>query len=322
MRRRDVLAGLLLATALQHAQAQQAGKVMRIGYLAPAGNQRLLGAFKNGMRDLGYVEGRNLSIEHRVGDGRPERLDEVAAELVQLAPDVIVVAGRAAAVAAARATRTIPIVFAPVGDPVLSGLVSSLAQPGGNVTGVALYASELNQKRLEVLKEAVPGIRRVALLYNENNPNHSVFWRDTRSAGEALGLDLRLVLAKGISDLDAAFTAMEREKVDALVVPPDAEFDSGRQQIVGLAGERRLPTMYEHRAFVDAGGLMSYGPSIDRMSYRAAAYVDKILKGARPSDLPIEQPSIFELFINLNAAKALGLDIPQAILLRADEVIE
>jgi putative ABC transport system substrate-binding protein len=248
MRRREFLAGLLLATAPWRVQAQQVERAVRLGYLAPAIIPNLLDAFRNGLRDLGYVEGRNLSIEFRFAEGRPERLDALATELVQLAPDVIVTVGTTATLVAKRATGTLPIVAAPAGDPIRRGVVVSLAQPGGNVTGVTLYASELSQKRLEVLREAVPAIKRVAVLGNASNINHPALWDDTEAAGRKLGLELRHVMAKGLSDLEPAFAAMTRDGVDALLLLLDAEFDSGREQIVRLASEHLLPAMYDNRA--------------------------------------------------------------------------
>ena len=270
----------------------------------------MIAAFQNGLRDLGYVEGQNLTIDYRFASERNQTLEAAASDLVARAPDVIVVVGVATATAAKRATATIPIVFAPAGDPVRSGLVPSLASPGGNLTGVSLYASELNEKRLEVFKEAFPNLRRLGALANSRNLSSAGYWDDLRVAAEHMRMDLRHITANGISDLETKLANATAEGVDGLIV------------IVQLATEHRLPTMYEHRAFVEAGGLMSYGPDIDRLSYRAATYVDKIIKGARPADLPIEQPTTLELVVNLKAARALGLTIPPTLLARADEVIE
>jgi putative tryptophan/tyrosine transport system substrate-binding protein len=321
MRRREFIAGLGAAAIWPLAvSAQRAIKL--IAYFAPARTQHLVDAFKNGLRDLNYVDGKNVTIQYRFADEQAQALDAVAAQVVELAPDVIVVVGVAAAAEVKRATTIIPVVFAPAGDPVRSGLVPSLGSPGGNLTGVSLYASELNQKRLEIFKEAVPGIHHVGTLWNANNPSQDQYWFDTRSAAGRIGLTARPMMAKGLGALEASFAATKGEHLDGLVVLTDAEFDAGRETIVRLAAENNLPAIYEHRAFVEAGGLISYGPSIDQLSYRAAAYVDKILKGTKPADLPIEQPTRFELMVNLKTAKALGITIPASFLSRADEVIE
>ena len=309
MKRREfvaALAGAATVAPVFRAKAQR----RRIAYFAPARTQHLIAAFQNGLRDLGYVEGQNLTIDYRFASERNQTLEAAASDLVARAPDVIVVVGVATATAAKRATATIPIVFAPAGDPVRSGLVPSLASPGGNLTGVSLYASELNEKRLEVFKEAFPNLRRLGALANSRNLSSAGYWDDLRVAAEHMRMDLRHITANGISDLETKLANATAEGVDGLIV------------IVQLATEHRLPTMYEHRAFVEAGGLMSYGPDIDRLSYRAATYVDKIIKGARPADLPIEQPTTLELVVNLKAARALGLTIPPTLLARADEVIE
>jgi putative ABC transport system substrate-binding protein len=291
-------------------------------YFAPARTQHLVDAFNKGLRDLSYVDGKNIAVQYHFAHEQGLALDAAAAKVVELAPDVIVVVGGAASALVKRATTGIPVVFAPVGDPVASGLVPSLGSPGGNLTGVSLYASELNQKRLEIFKEAIPGIRHVGTLWNANNPSQDQYWMDTRSAADRIGLTARPMMAKGLGDLAASFAATKGERLDGLVVLTDAEFDAGRETIVRLAAEYRVPAIYEHRAFVEAGGLISYGPSIDQLSYRAAAYVDKILKGMKPADLPIEQPTRFELIVNLKTAKALGITIPPSFLSRTDEVIE
>jgi len=322
MRRREVLAlvgGALVFAPSYEVKAQQR---RRIVYLAPARTQHLIDAFQKGLRDLGYVEGQNITTDYHFASERGQTLEGAAAEVVSRAPEVIVTVGVATTTPAKRATTTIPIVFAPAGDPVRSGLVPSLALPGGNLTGVSLYASELNEKRLEVFKEAFPHVRRVGALWNGNNFANVAYWDDLRLAAERLRIDTRSFMTKGVSDLEARFTDLTAQALDGLIVITDAEFDAGREQIVRLASENHLPTMYEHRAFVEAGGLISYGPDIDRLSYRAAAYVDKLLKGAKAAELPIEQPTVFELLVNLKAAKALGLTIPPTLLARADEVIE
>ena len=321
MQRRKFITLIISAAAWPlTARAQRPTKL--IAYLAPARTQHLVDAFSRGLRDLDYIDGKNITIQYRFADEQGQALDAVAAQVVELAPDVIVVVGVAAAALAQRATTSIPIVVAPAGDPVRSGLVPSLGSPGGNLTGVSLYASELGQKRLEIFKEAIPGIHDFGTLWNANNPSQSQYWMDTRSAANRIGLTARPMTAKGLGDLEASFAATKGERLDGLVVLTDAEFDAGREKIVRLAAEYRLPAIYEHRAFVEAGGLISYGPSIDQLSYRAAAYVDKILKGRKPADLPIEQPTRFELIVNLKTAKALGITISPSFLSRADEVIE
>jgi putative tryptophan/tyrosine transport system substrate-binding protein len=322
MKRREfvTLIGGAMATLPFGARGQRTMKLL--AYFAPARTQHLIDSFKKGLRDLSYVDGSNIMIQYHFADEQGQALDAVAAHIVELGPDVIVVVGVAAATYAKRATTTIPIVVAPAGDPVTSGLVPSLSSPGGNLTGVSLYASELNQKRLEVLKEAVPGIHRIGVLWNANNPSQAQYWMDTRSAADRIGLTVRPMMAKGLGDLEASFAAAKGERLDGLVVLTDAEFDAGRETIVRLAAQYGLPAIYEHRAFVETGGLISYGPSIDQLSYRAAAYVDKILKGTKPADLPIEQPTRFELIVNLKTAIALGITNPTSFLSRADEVIE
>ena len=285
-----------------------------IAYFAPARTQHLVDAFNKGLRDLSYVDGKNITVQYRFADELGQALDAVAAQVVELAPDVIVVVGVAAATLAKRATTGIPIVVAPAGDPVSSGLVPSLGSPIGNLTGVSLYASELNQKRLEIFKEAIPSIHQVGTLWNANNPSQDQYWVDTRSAADRIGLTARPMKANGLGDLEASFAATKGERLDGLVVLTDAEFDAARETIVRLATEYRLPAIYEHRALVEAGGLISYGPNIDQLSYRAAAYVDKILKGMKPADLPIEQPTRFELIVNLKTAKALGVSISPSFL--------
>jgi putative tryptophan/tyrosine transport system substrate-binding protein len=324
MNRRDVIAlsGPILAVAVApFAWAQQLRKA-RIAYVAPARNQRLADAFVAGLRDLGYEVGRTISIDYVFADEHARSLDDAAAAVVTSSPDVVVIVGASAVTALKRATSTIPIVFAPVGDPVTAGIVPSLAFPQGNVTGVSLLASELNIKRVEVFREAIPTLTRVAVLWNGRNPNHAVYSKELHRDVVDPRMVLRPFMLNGLTELEAIFEAIKREGFDGVIVPPDAAFDTARARIVALATEHRLPVMYEHRGFVDAGGLMSYGPNIDRMSYRAAAYVDKILKGAKPSELPIEQPTQFELVINQKTARALSINFSAVFLARADEVIE
>ena len=299
----------------------QPSKIYRIGYLAPARIPHLIEAFQDGLRKLGYIEGQNLTIEYRFQDGGTV-LDALAAELVRLNPDIIVTVSTPPAIAAKGATTTIPIVMATAGDPLGSGIAASLSHPGGNITGVTLYASELAGKRLQVFKEAVPGIARVAVLGNGKSPLTALLWQQTQSAARPLRLEARLFVVQEPGDLSAAFEAIAQDGSDGVVVLADALFNSVRQTIIALAAKYRLPTMYEGREFIQDGGLISYGPNITEMTRRSAVYVDKILKGAKPGDLPIEQPTVFELVINLKTAKALGLTIPHNLLVLADEVIE
>ena len=322
------LAGGLLAAPLT-AEGQQPGRVARIGYLAAnlaVADPRTREAFLQGLRDLGYVEGRNLLIEYRDAAGKTERFPALAAELVALKVDVIVAAGGTlAALAAKQATTTLPIVFAAVGNPVAEGLVTSLARPSGNVTGLSLVQQEIVGKSLELLKQAVPEVSRVALLLKPDSmPDRAKKDRLNAAdvAARALGVRLQVVEARGPEDFDRAFSDMTRARAGALTVLATPVFDSERRRLVDLAAKNRLPTVYSYRSYVEAGGLMSYGPDLPDSFRRAATYVDKILKGAKPADLPVEQPTKFELVINLKTAKALGLAIPPSLLLRADQVIE
>jgi putative ABC transport system substrate-binding protein len=318
MRRREffgVLGGIAGLPFI--ARAQQA-RVYRLGYLAPALIPHLKDALLEALRDLGYVEGRNLKIEYRYG--AEEKLDALAKELVALQPDVIVTVATPPALAAKRATASIPIVMATAGDPVRLGVVASFARPGGNVTGVTLYGTELNAKRIELFREAIPQIKRIAFLANAKNPYSQYLWEETEPAARALGLEPILWRLQELGDLPATFD--EGGRADALIVFSDALFNNVRRQIIALAAKQNLPVMYEGREFVDDGGLMSYGPNIAEMTRRSATFVDKILKGANPADIPIEQPTRFELAINAKSAKALGVSLPPSLLARADEVIE
>jgi putative ABC transport system substrate-binding protein len=328
MDRRDALLALLALGAPLAADAQQATRIARIGYLSPslASSPLLRDAFLQGMRDLGYVEGRNLSIEYRDAEGRIERAPALAAELVALKVDVIVVGGGTrVTLAAMQATRTIPIVFAGVGDPIESGLVTSLARPGGNVTGLSSLGPEMVGKRLELLKQAIPRVDRVAVLrlpgaLGERTDKEMLTGAEV--AARALGLQLQLVDARGSDEFARAFSDMVNARAGALTVLPSNRFLREHRRLVELAASNRLPAVYTSREFVDAGGLMSYGPNSVDQHRRAAIYVDKILKGARPGDLPVEQPTQFELVINLKTAKALGLTIPPSVLAHADELIQ
>jgi putative ABC transport system substrate-binding protein len=326
-RRFLIVTGALLATPLA-ADGQRPAKVSRIGYLSPslASSLPLRDAFLQGLRDRGYVEGRNLSVEHRDAEGDRERFPALAAELVALKVDVIFVGGGTrVALAAMQATNTIPIVFAGVGDPVESGLVTNLARPGGNVTGLSSLGPELVGKRLELIKQAVPGVDRVAVLWlpgalGERTDKDMLTEAD--AAARALGVQLIFVEARGPDDFAKAFLDMSSAGAGALTVLPSNRFLREHRRLVDLAGKNRLPAVYTSREFVDAGGLMSYGANEPDLFRRAATYVDKILKGAKAGDLPIEQPTKFELVINLKTAKALGLRIPQSVLAHADEVIQ
>jgi putative ABC transport system substrate-binding protein len=329
-RRRFLLTSLAGALgAPLAAEAQQASGTPRIGYMSfnlTAGDPRSRQAFFQGLRDLGYVEGKNLVIEYRDAEGKPDRFPRLAAELAALKVSVILAAGGTlGAMAAKQATSTIPIVFGAVGDPVSEGLVTSLARPGGNVTGLAVNSPELASKSLELLKQAVPGLTQVALLLKPDAMPPAA--RNERlkiwdAAAQALGMRLQVVEARGPEEFDRAFSDMARARPGAVTVVSTPAFDNEPRRLVELAARHRLPAVYTFKVYVDAGGLMSYGPDISDLYRRAATYVDKILKGARPGDLPVEQPTKFELVINMKTAKALGLTIPPSLLARADQVID
>jgi ABC-type uncharacterized transport system substrate-binding protein len=319
------MAGGLLAAPLA-AVAQQAAKVARIGLLTTnlATSPHLLEAFRQGLRELGYVEGRNLLIEYRDAEGKVERFPALAAELVALKADVIVAGNDPQALAAKQATGTIPIVFAVAADPVGSRLVTSLARPGGNVTGLSTLNAELVGKDLEQLTQAVPGVSRVAVLWHpgaRSERTEKDMLKGAEVAARTLGVRLQFVDARGPADFDRAFSDMTRARAGALTVLTSPMLFTERRRLVALAAKNRLPAVYPWREGVDAGGLMAYGPNTADMYRRAATYVDKILRGAKPADLPVEQPTKFELVINLKTAKALGLTIPTSLLARADEVI-
>jgi putative ABC transport system substrate-binding protein len=327
-RRVTVLALLALGAAPLALQAQQAPKVARIGYLSPglAWNPQLRDAFLEGLRDLGYLEGRNVVIDYRDAEGKVERSTALAAELVALKVDVIFVAGGTrVTLAAMQTTKTIPIVFAGIGDPIESGLVTNLARPAGNVTGLSSLGPELVGKRLELLKQAVPRVDRVAVLrrpgaLGERTDNDML--TGAEAAARALGVRLQFVEAQGPDEFAKAFSDMSSARAGALTVLPSNRFERERRRLVDLAAENRLPAVYTSREFVDAGGLMSYGPNTSDLHRRAATYVDKILRGAKPGDLPVEQPTKFELVINRKTADALSITIPQVLYIFADEVIE
>jgi putative ABC transport system substrate-binding protein len=309
------------------AQAQHPAKILRIGYLtgtreptpdAPDTNRD---AFRQGLRELGYIEGKNIVVEYRYAEGKYNRFPDLAAELVRIKIDVLVAAsGAPAALAAKRATTTVPIVIASVSDPVALGLVTSLAQPGGNVTGLSLLGPDTAGKRLEILKEVVPALSRVAVLWNPANARSmTLLLEETRAAARALGVKVQSLEARGPEDFETVFKAAKG--AGGILPLGDPVHVLHRAAIIGLAERYRLPAMYSFRQFVEDGGLMCYGASLDDLYRRAATYVDKILKGAKPADLPVEQPKKFELVINLKAAKQIGLTIPQKVLARADRVI-
>jgi len=307
------------------AEAQQARKVPRIGYLTAtslSSNVARIDAFRQGLRELGYVEGKNILIEWRSGEGKLERQGELAAELVRLKVDVIITSGPTITRAAKEATVTIPIVMAFDSDPIGNGFIASLARPGGNITGLSALAPELSGKQLELLKEIVPKLSRVAVLGNSSEPANPKTLKEIELAAGAFGVQLQSLDVLGPNDIDTAFRAATKAHVDALVVLVSVVLTDHRTQIANLALKGRLPAIYYSRQFVEAGGLMSYAASFTDLSRRAATYVDKILKGTRPADLPVEQPTKFEFIINLKAAKQIGLTIPPAVLARADKVIK
>jgi putative ABC transport system substrate-binding protein len=314
----------LLAAPLG-AGAQQAPKAPRIGVLhpgAPAAASQLVAAFKQGLREHGYVEGQNIVVERRFAEARAERLSDIAAELVRLKVDVIVTASDVGIAAVKQQTETIPIVMANSTDPVGTGFVASLARPGGNVTGLSNISPELSAKRLELLKEAVPGLSRVAIMWSPDVRGAVLDYKETENAARSLRLQLQSAEVSRADDFSRAFSALTIRRAEALIVAGSPLTYINRGQIASLAQKNRLPSMSTQREFADAGGLITYGPNLAEQWRRAATYVDKILKGAKPGDLPVEQPTKFELVINLKTAKALGLTIPPSLLRRADQVIE
>jgi ABC-type uncharacterized transport system substrate-binding protein len=328
VRRREFIAlvGGAIACPMGVRAQQQTGKVPRIGFLSltsPSDRPPLLDAFRQGLRELGWVEGRNIVIDYRYAEGRVDRLPDMAAELVRLKVDLIVSWGTQGVTAAKNATETIPIVMIAVRDPVGIGLIASLARPGGNVTGVSGYAGlEIVAKQLELLKETVPKIRHVAILSNPTNAYHQLAIREVNAQARSLGVQLQFLEARGPNEFDGAFAAMAKERVGALLVLSDAMLNSHATWLADLAAKGRLPAAYGVRESVEAGGLMSYGPSFLDLFRRSTSFVDKILKGAKPADLPVEQPTKFELVINLKAAKALGLEVPPLLIAQAGELIE
>jgi putative tryptophan/tyrosine transport system substrate-binding protein len=312
-------------TLLLTAAAQQAGKVYRIGFLGnstAALEANLVGPFREGLREFGYLEGRNAQIEYRWAEGQYERFPALIAELIALKVDVIVTAGTPATQAVKKATTSVPLVMVAVGDPVATGIVASLKQPGGNITGLTSIAEEMEGKRLELLREVVPTVSRVAVLWNPDNQSLLAELKENRAAAQVLGMKVQALEVRTAGELEETFKAIARERPGALLVMADRLFLHNRQRIMDFATKQRLPGVYAYRELVEAGGLMSFGPSYPGMHRRAAYFVDRILKGAKPADLPVERPTKFELVINLKAAKALSLTIPQSVLLRATEVIQ
>ena len=320
-----MMCGVLCAPLDLTAEEAKPARMVRIGRLSPlsvASDTPNLVAFRKGMRDLGWVEGKDFALETRFADGKAERLPELAAQLVRERVDLILVGSTPGTLAAKSATSTIPIVMVTTGDPVQSQLVASLAHPGANVTGVTALAEELSVKRLELLKATVPGATSLAVLANPGSPYNEPFLKERESVAQALGLQLPLVEASDPYTLEQAFAVMVRERVGALMVLTDVMFVDQRRRIVELAAKSRLPAVYPEREFIAAGGLMFYGASLVDMYTHVAAHVDRVLKGTNPADLPVEQPRMLELVINLGAAKALGMRIPPSVLARADQVIQ
>jgi len=319
-----LLTAALLSTA-PFAEARQTKKVPRIGFLGnstDALEENLVGPFREGLRDLGYVEGRNILIEYRWAEGMYERFPTLIAELIALKVELIVTAGTPAALAVKKATTSIPLVIIAVGEPVATGLVASLARPGGNITGLTSIAPEMEGKRLELLREVIPKLSHFAVLWNPASPVQVILEKEVQAAAQVLRMKVLSLGVRAPKELDNAFAAILRERPGALLVLADRLFLHHRTRIMDFAAQHRLPGVHAYQELVEAGGLMSYGPSYPDMHRRAATYVDKILKGTKPADLPVERPMKFELVINLKTARQLGLTIPQSVLYRADKVIK
>jgi len=316
--------GVVLTSPFASALAQESARIATVGFLLPTTgpDNPMLAIVRGKLAELGYVEGQSIRFEYRGAYGHVDRLPSLTEELVHLNVDVIVAVATPEVQAAQQATRKIPIVMVAVVDPVTSGFVASLARPGGNITGLSLLSAELSGKRLELLKEVVPGVSRVAVLWNPNNPSNALQIGATKVAAQALGVQLQPLEIRGPQDLERAFQAATRGHAGALIALDDPLIVAHRMQIVALAAKTRLPAMYGLTAYARAGGLITYGPNIPDLWRQAAAFVGKILKGTKPADLPVEQPTKFELVINLKTAKDLGLTIPQSVLARADEVIK
>jgi putative tryptophan/tyrosine transport system substrate-binding protein len=326
MRRRDVIKLLGgIATLPLAARAQQLKKIARIGFLGnstAALEANLIGPFGEGLRALGYEDGRNIVIEYRWAEGNYERFPSLVAELLASNVDVLVTAGTPASLAIKKATTSVPVVMIAAGDPIGTGLVPSLAEPGGNLTGLSSIAPDLEGKRLELLREILPKLSHVGMFINSGNPFHTASLQKARTAAETVRIMLQVLDVRTSEDLDGAFAAIIKERPEALLILADRVFLHNRARIMDFATQQRLPNVNAYHELVEAGGLMSFGPSYEEMHRRAAAYVDKILKGAKPADLPIEQPTKFTLVVNLKSAKAIGVNMPPALLARADEVIE
>ena len=320
----SVLLAILSLSFFQLAEAQQTGKGPRLGYLSGRTSRGSPNAeaFRQGLRDLAYVEGQDITIEFRSTEGNLDRYPGLADELVRLKVDIIFAAGGEAGRAAKKATSAIPIIFVGSVDPVATGMADSLARPGGNITGFSTGAPGLYGKRLEIIKETLPRLSRVGVLLNPANPNADVALKEIRSAGQHLGVQVQSLEVRSPNDIDRAFEAATKAQAGALVVAQQTPITTNPNRIAELAAKRRLPAIYTEAEWIDAGGLMSYGPGIPDLYRRAAVYVDKILKGTKPADLPVEQPIKYELMINLKTAKTLGLTIPQVVLMRTDKVIK
>ena len=328
MKRREfitVFGGTAVAWPLAALAQQSSRKIPRIGWLAPGTAESVqdsLEEYRRGMRELGYVEGRTVETEYLYADGQLDRLPRLATMLVANKVDVIVTAGTLGCLAAKQATTVIPIVFAVIGDPLATGVVPNLGHPDGNITGLSLMATDLSAKRLQLLQTVVPSLRQFAVLWNSSNPGMAPGVREARLAAEQLNIAFVDAGVRDLDGLEASFTALSERRPEALLVTAEPFTTRNRDRILDFALRSRIPAIYEAGSFARAGGLMAYGPNILTMFHRAASYVDKILKGAKPADLPVEQPTKFELIVNLKTAKAIGIEIPQSILLRADELIE
>ena len=325
MRRRDFIIVIGRAAVAWPVGVHAQHKIPRIGFMGnstAALETNLVDAFREGLRELGYEEGRNIAIEYRWAEGNYDRFPMLAAELIATKVDAIVTAGTPAALAVKSATTTVPLVMVAVGDPIGTGLVSSLARPGGNLTGLSSIAPDLEGKRLQLLREVLPALSHVAMFVNSLNPFHVSSMKQARAAAQAMGIKLQLHDIRKSEDLDDAFAAIRKERPDALLILADRVFLHNRQRMMDFINELRLPNVNAYKELVEVGGLMSYGPSYEDMHKRAAIYVDKILKGTKPADLPIEQPSKFTFIVNLKAAKALGVTVPSQLLGLADQLIE
>ena len=326
LRRREVIIGLggtAAAWPIGSTAQQPTKKIRSLGLLLPGLPEASMGkATRDRLRELGYAEGRDILLQARWANGNMERLDELAVELAHLQLDAIIAYTTPGAIAARKATTTIPSVFLFVGDPVGTGVVPSLARPGGNATGISMLATELAAKRLEILLEVAPNTSRVAMLWNDSNPSMVLRARESQDVAPKLGITIESIGVRDLINFDSAFARIENGRIDALLTLVDPFTSQHRQRSVEFAAHRRLPAIYESREFVEVGGLISYGPNLVAIEQRAAEYVDKVFKGAKPADLPVEQPTKFEMLVNMKTAKALGLSIPRSVMLRADQLIE